>query len=256
MNGKGGKGAWGLIGALKRHFRRDWEGGAERSNDWAGHLVASLHPQALLDLGCGDGAKLFRYLDYTPNLFCGVEASPSHAAKAKERGIKVTSFDLNGRWPYDDRTFDVVHCAYLIEHLHNTRLFAMEAFRVLKPGGTAVITSENLCSFLNLIAMALGYTPFTLANCCGWVLGNPLGLHYQEDFPEYVAIDDPAFSGVSGHVRALSVPQARDLFNRAGFATESSSIGLLPLPAPIGRMFEGLCYRRGHFLLVKATKPS
>jgi len=29
----------------------------------------------------------------------------------------------------------------------------------------------------NLGAVLLGYTPFTLANCCGWILGNPLGLH-------------------------------------------------------------------------------
>jgi len=244
-----------MLSALKKHFARDWYRGAVRSTDWAGRIVGALKPRALLDLGCGDGAKLSSYLAPVPELFCGVEASPSHAAKAEARGIKVTSMDLNGRWPYADGMFDVVHCAYLIEHLHNTRLFAMEAFRVLKPGGTAVITSENLCSFLNLGAVLLGYTPFTLANCCGWILGNPLGLHSGETYPEYVSIDDPAFSGVTGHVRALSVPQAKELFDKVGFQTEALSIGLLPIPNWLGQMLEPICYRRGHFLLVRAKKP-
>jgi hypothetical protein len=149
-----------------------------------------------------------------------------------------------------------VHCAYVIEHLHNTRLFAQEAFRVLKPGGTAIIPTENLCSLLNLGAMALGYTPFTLAICCGWFIGNPLGLHYQESQPENVPIDDPAFSGVTGHVRVLSVPQAQELFDRVGFQSEVTSIGLLPIPNFLGRHLERLCYRRGHFLLIKARKPA
>jgi hypothetical protein len=108
---------------------------------------------------------------------------------------------------------------------------------------------------LNLGAVLLGYTPFTLANCCGWILGNPLGLHSGETYPEYVSIDDPAFSGVTGHVRALSVPQAKELFDKVGFQTEASSIGLLPIPNGLGRLLEPLCCRRGHFLLVRAKKP-
>jgi len=240
---------------IKNLLRREWERAAERSVDWAGNLVAELNPGSLLDLGCGDGSKLFRYLKKFPSVFCGVEASRKHAKAATQRGIDVYSWDLNKRWPFEDSQFDVVHCGYLIEHLHNTRLFALEAFRVMQPGGTLIITSENLSSFLNLIAMAMGYTPFTLANCCGWVLGNPLGIHHQKELPAYVALESLSFSGVTGHVRALSVPQAKELFDKVGFQTTASSIGLLPLPGCIGRHFEKLCYRRGHFLMVKATKP-
>src|SRR5262245_65316320 len=51
----------------------------------------------------------------------------------------------------------------------------------------------------------------------GWYLGNPLGLHYQEHVPEGVPITDPAFAGVTGHVRALGVVQAQELFEKIGF---------------------------------------
>jgi SAM-dependent methyltransferase len=164
--------------------------------------------------------------------------------------------DLNGPWPHEDNTFDVVHCAQVIEHLHNTRLFAHELLRVLKPGGTALVTSENLTSFLNLGAMALGYTPFTLMRVCGWYLGNPLGLHYGEHVDESVALTDPAYSGVTGHVRALSVLQAQELFERIGFAdVQASSLGLMPLPDWLGRPLEPWLTRRGHLLLIEGKKP-
>lgn len=244
-----------IVGMMQRMVSAAYLDSCQRCNDWSGREVARLRPQSVLDVGCGDGSFLFRYLDYQPTAFQGIEASPSLKARAEARGIKVTAVDLNGVWPYADNTFEVVHCSQVIEHLHNTRLFVSEIRRVLKPGGTALVTSENLTSFLNLGAMALGYTPFTLMRMCGWYLGNPLGLHYQEHVEEGVPITDPAFAGVTGHIRALGVLQAKELFDRLEFPAEVSSIGLMPLPNFIGKPLEPLLYRRGHLLLIKARKP-
>lgn len=245
-----------IVRLLQRMVSAGYLRSCQRCNDWSGTQVAELHPKALLDVGCADGSFLFRYLTDKPELFHGIEASPSLKAQAEAKGIQVTAVDLNGVWPYADNTFDVVHCAQVIEHLHNTRLFVQEMKRVLKPGGTALVTSENLTSFLNFGAMALGYTPFTLMRMCGWYLGNPLGLHYQEHVEEGVPITDPAFAGVTGHIRALSVLQAKELFERMEFPADVSSIGLMPLPDWLGRMLEPMMYRRGHLLLIKARKPS
>ncbi len=245
-----------IVRLLQQMVNRAYTRSCQRCNDWSGQRVAKLRPKALLDVGCADGAFLFKYLDYRPEVFCGVEAAPELKKKAEDRGIQVQAVDLNGVWPYADNSFDVVHCAQVIEHLHNTRLFAQEILRVLKPGGTALVTSENLTSFLNTGAMLLGYTPFTLMRCCGWYLGNPLGLHYGEHVDEGVPITDPAFAGVTGHVRALSVVQGQELFERVGFAdVQVSSIGLMPLPDWLGRSLEKRMYRRGHLLLIEAKKP-
>jgi hypothetical protein len=90
---------------------------------------------------------------------------------------------------------------------------------------------------------------------CGRYLGNPLGLHYNEAHPALLPIDHPAFSGVSGHVRVLTVRQARELFRLAGFETEARSIGILPLPDGLSRLLEPVIKQRGHFLIIRARKP-
>jgi SAM-dependent methyltransferase len=243
-----------LLKKIQMAVARSRHAGIERCNDWAGNLAAELKPKSILDVGCGDGSMLFRYFKHMPVEFYGVEGAPPLKAQAEARGLKVASYDLNGRWPYEDNKFDVVFSSQVIEHLHNCRLFAEESFRVLKPGGTAIIATENLCSLLNWFAITLGYTPFSLMQTCGRYLGNPLGLHYQEPMAEPLPVDHPAFAGVSGHIRVLTVRQAQELFTQAGFETEARSISILPLPDVLSRMLEGVIRHRGHYLILRAHK--
>jgi len=244
-----------LVKKLQASVARARQAGVSRCDDWAGQLAAELKPECLLDVGCGDGARLFSYFKDAPREFHGVEGAPDLKAQAEARGLKVASYDLNGRWPYEDNKFDVVFSNQVIEHLHNCRLFAAEAFRVLKPGGTAIITTENLCSLLNWFAITMGYTPFSLMQTCGRYLGNPLGLHYNEPISEPLPLDHPAFSGVSGHVRVLTVRQAKELFELVGFEAEVRSISILPLPDGVSKQLEGVIQNRGHYLMIRARKP-
>ena len=244
-----------ILKGLQSYGARQRTLGVNRCDDWAGQLAVALKPTCLLDVGCGDGRMLFKYFKQMPAEFHGVEGAPDSQVKAAQRGIKVASFDLNGRWPYEDGKFDVVVSNQVIEHLHNGRLFAEEAFRVLKPGGTAIVTTENLCSLLNWIALTLGYTPFSLMQLCGRYMGNPIGLHANEPLPEPVPIDHPAFAGISGHIRVLTVRQAQELFTQTGFETEARSISILPLPDALSRMLEGFVRHRGHYLTIRARKP-
>src|SRR5438309_5164538 len=124
-----------IIKFLQRWVSRAHTRSCQRCNEWSGQRVATFRPRSLLDVGCADGSFLLKYLDYVPKEFHGIEASPTLRMKAGQRGLKVAAVDLNGPWPYPNDTFEVVHCAQVIEHLHNTRLFAQELLRVLKPGG-------------------------------------------------------------------------------------------------------------------------
>jgi len=235
--------------ARQRHL------GIERCNQWVGEAAAKLNPESLIDVGCGNGELLFSHLKKIPREFYGVEGSPLVKEQAEKRGIKVFSYDLNGRWPFEDNKFDVVFSSQVIEHLHNTRLFVEEIYRVLKPGGVAIVASENLCSLLNCFALCLGYTPFSLMQVCGRYLGNPLGLHYGETHSEALPIDHPAFAGVSGHIRVLTVRQAKEIFALAGFEVDAWSISILPLPDIFSRVLETFIRNRGHYLIVYARKP-
>jgi SAM-dependent methyltransferase len=245
-----------ILKGLQRTVNRSRDAAVDRCSDWAVLNSLALKPGKILDVGCGDGSTLLRHFKPGACEFHGIEGSPEARQAATRAGFKVMECDLNGHWPYEGNQFDVVFSNQVIEHVHNCRMFAAEAFRVLKPGGTAFVTSENLCSLLNWMALTLGYTPFSLMQTCGRYIGNPLGIHYQEKHSEELPIDHPAFSGVSGHVRVLTVRQAEELFRLVGFEAEAHSIGILPFPDGVSRVLEGVIKHRGHLLNIKARKPT
>lgn len=63
----------------------------------------------------------------------------------------------DGRFPFDDQAFDVVLFCEIIEHLLNDPLKVLaEIKRVLKPGGTIVITTPNVARLENIARIASG----------------------------------------------------------------------------------------------------
>lgn len=63
----------------------------------------------------------------------------------KTPGQKVELVDLNrDNLPYPDNHFGLVTCVETIEHLENFRALIREIYRVLKPGGLAVISTPNV----------------------------------------------------------------------------------------------------------------
>lgn len=200
----------------------------------------------LLDVGCDDGRRtlMFARAIGTTKLH-GVEIVPERAAEAEQRGIAVSQADLNERLPYEDESFDVVVSNQVIEHLADTDTFVAEIGRVLRPGGYAVTSTENLASWHNIGALLLGWQPFSLTNVSRVRkgLGNPLAIHRDE-------------GGLTletwQHLRVFGYRGLRELFEAHGLAVqEVRGAGYYPLPRRMARLDP----RHAAFLTVKARKP-
>jgi len=61
--------------------------------------------------------------------------------------------DLNDADAIPEASFDVVIAAEVIEHLENPRQVAREWFRILKPGGTLILSTPNNESIRSLMAL-------------------------------------------------------------------------------------------------------
>lgn len=141
----------------------------------------------ILDLGCDDGVWTPRVANKieTDNIH-GVELIKDRAKEAEQNNIKVKISDLNEKFPYRSNTFDVIHSNQVIEHLSDTDNFMSEIYRLLKPKGYAIISTENLASWHNIFALLFGFTPFSLTNISEKTaaLGNPFAPHDREEFWE------------------------------------------------------------------------
>jgi SAM-dependent methyltransferase len=115
-------------------------------------MVGAKHnnfPATHLDIGSGTGS-LIRLLrakfqvssfacDYTDTLM-------------KQDGVKVAIANLNSeKLPYQNDTFDIVTCTEVVEHLEHYRETIQEAYRVLKSGGTFVVTTPNILNLKSRI---------------------------------------------------------------------------------------------------------
>jgi uncharacterized membrane protein YkvA (DUF1232 family) len=209
-------------------------------------ILDALEPQRtsrVLDLGCDDGAwtdVVRRKVAVPPSQVSGLELVPERGDLARARGFDVRVGDLDDRWPFEDRSFDLVHANQVIEHVKRLDHFVQETRRVLRAGGRAVVCTENLASWHNVAALAIGYQPFSLTNISARrPLGNPLALHAGESSP----------LESWQHVRVLSLPALRDLFVAHGFAIEATwGAGYHPLPRRLASRVAALDPRHAHFI--------
>jgi SAM-dependent methyltransferase len=192
--------------------------------------LASVAPvERLLDLGCDDGARTLGFVRAAQaGTVTGVDVVPERVDEARSRGIEGVVADLGERLPFDDGRFDAVVSNQVIEHVVDTDLFVAEARRVLRPGGLLVTSTENLASWHNVLALTLGWQPFTLTNVTSTRagLGNPLAVHRS------AAPGEPALQ----HRRAFSYRGLLELTEAHGLAgVRVLGAGYFPLPAVVAR---------------------
>jgi SAM-dependent methyltransferase len=215
--------------------KRVWNRAFEQNADNIIDALAARRPlQSLLDLGCDDGERTALWAKAAgARAIHGVEVVPTRANIARERGISVATADLGGQLPFEDQTFDAVVSNQVIEHLHDTDLFLAETFRVLKPNGVVVTSTENLASWHNISSLLLGWQPFSLTNVSTeGHIGNPLGLVVGGDIGHSVP-DAVTWQ----HRRVFATRGLVDLHKAHGFtALECWGAGYYPLPRYLGRL--------------------
>ncbi|MDP2709988.1 MAG: class I SAM-dependent methyltransferase [Solirubrobacteraceae bacterium] len=207
----------------------------------------------MLDLGCASGhftvqlARRARAAEVH-----GVEFVEEWAAAARGHGIEVVATDLAERLPYDDASFDLVHSNQVIEHLPRTDTFLREIRRVLRPGGHAIISTNNLASWHNVVSLALGWQPTPCHVSDYVIVGNPTNAYDGWEQPQFGQQHLRVFTG-----RALAA-----LAGYHGLALDlDRTAGYYPLPARAARAMTRIDRRHGAFLVqryvpVAATQRS
>jgi len=106
----------------------------------------------VLDYGAGVGHLTSRLLGLSR--FSRVSAADILPAPPElVARVEWIEQDLNAPISGHDAEFDVVIAAEVIEHLENPRAMLRDLFRLLRPGGTAIVSTPNNESWRSLLAL-------------------------------------------------------------------------------------------------------
>jgi glycosyltransferase involved in cell wall biosynthesis/SAM-dependent methyltransferase len=162
------------------------------------------------------------YLQITPALktrlgygevrgcYYGLRGETDHRSVTSESGedfrCDIDLFDAEkDRFPYDDGYFSTVLCCELIEHLPSDPMHMMcEINRILKPGGTLVLTTPNIASARAVSAILQGFHPML--------------------FPAYIR-PNPSGETEARHNREYSPREIKDLLENSGFEVATLETG-------------------------------
>jgi len=109
------------------------------------YVVAREHAAGdVLEVGCGEG-RGFDLLIPRARSFTAVDKilPVIERLRQKHPEARLITMNIPPLTGLADNTYDVVVSFQVIEHIHDDALFLKEIHRVLKPGGTALITTPN-----------------------------------------------------------------------------------------------------------------
>jgi methionine biosynthesis protein MetW len=97
-----------------------------------------------LDFGCGDGRTSGLWLSGHARSYVGLDVSANAVELAQEAGLDARVLEDGSHVPFDDRSFDAIVCIEVLEHVFEPQVVCSELLRVLRPGGTLIITVPNV----------------------------------------------------------------------------------------------------------------
>lgn len=124
-------------------------------------------PQArsLLDVGCGDGKATLMYAslwNLPPESITGVEPQQKYIQQLTS--FKTHALDIERQpLPFADRSFDVLVCNEVVEHLKMVIAAMREMVRVTREGGYLAIGFPNLSALISRVFLLFGKEPISLS---------------------------------------------------------------------------------------------
>lgn len=189
--------------------------------EWLGETAG----KTILDCGCGRGfyLKMLRHLGDAR--LCGIDLELPYLAKARRNLARLPEVLVANasvyRLPFPDAFFDAVLLSEVLEHLEHDADGLAEVYRVLKPGGLALITVPH------------ADYPF---------LWDPINKSLETLFGTHIG-KGPLAGIWAYHVRLYKPEQLRAATLAAGFAVEEE------------RSFTHRCFPFVHNLLYGLGKP-
>jgi len=240
---------------LKTYFNKIF---SQAGEECAAAIFSLLEPRfnsVLLDCGCGDGEFTLQIKEKLEGCkeVHGIEIVEECWKEAEKKGIIVYHDDLNSALSLEDESIDIVFSNQVIEHLHDTDQFIAEIYRVLKPGGYVVISTENLSSWHNIFALIIGWQPFSLSNISLLqpAVGNLFGLHRKEK-NNLLSAGTPK---LMQHTRVFAPRGLKEIFEIHRFKFEKLlGAGYYPLSGFLARIMAKLDVRHSAFLVLKLKK--
>jgi SAM-dependent methyltransferase len=193
----------------------------------------------VLDVGCGDGSALAVAAARNPaHRFAGLDWSADALRQARGRGLSVVRGSVSPRLPVADGAADVVIMSELIEHLVDTDGAVAEVRRVLRPGGSLLLSTPNLAAWYNRGLLAVGIQPvFSEVSLTG-VFGRPGRV-------------------VAGHLRLFTRRALTGFLTASGFRCVTvTGARYHDVPRPLGPLDRAFCRwpSAASILLVHARK--
>lgn len=117
--------------------------------DWAGR------GERVLDLGCHHG-DITVLLGEAGNEVVGVDLPRMVEVARARHGLEAIAHDLNRPFPFEERRFDLVIAASVLDDIVDDVGFLRECRRVLVPGGRLVVVVPNEVSLFRRVQALLG----------------------------------------------------------------------------------------------------
>lgn len=178
--------------------------------------------EKMIDLGCGWGglAKILGESLGFKEIY-GIDLENERLSVAKTRGLKIYKINMEeDSFPFPNDDFDLAISFGVLEYLTFLDNLIKETHRILKNTGMLLLSAPNLGSWVDRVALFLGYQPRNLEIS----RFNVFGVHkfYRSQFTKLTPV---------GHVSSCTLRVVKELLNYYGFKIgDCWGTGIIPQP--------------------------